>query len=574
MIRRNGLALLIVSVVFFQCSPASTESPTNPETSSLAPSELLIADFETGLLTNNIEGESGEWNLNPDDDTNSYSKPEVIDETLPDGNPNRALKLTYSVDSNLPSQNGFWTKLKNLDASGYDHFRFDVKGDAAEGFTDKFKIEIKKFDSDLNYTILERKFQNMWVLDVGGDINANGKKEVLGEKLDKDGNLHLIIYELKNKKSFSFKLLKDILIGGSTTTLAQFADLNGDGKSEIIGSFGVGGWTNAIRIYEWNNLNDSILMAWEYNFPAVTAINKIAIGDFDSDPATTEFVVADPTWGEGGETVRIQVFQNNGNDLNFNVVWSIGLKYSINYIGPSVKADYDGDGIDEFVVSFSDYDTGFHCVVFDYRDGYHFVKDFVTKSRYYGYTICTAGSLDNVEGDEIIFSAQPKTHIYSFRNGLWKTNILLDSIALAYSVKDWNQDGNNELFTVSLDSNTIEPGNIVYARFYKYDSGLTNTARIIQNNIFNFSLDQNYPNPFNPTTKIAFSVPERSIVSLKIYDILGQEIATLINEKMSAGRHSVDFNGERFASGTYFYKLEINGNGKKDSVVKKLTILK
>lgn len=133
--RRNCLALLIVSVIFFQCSPASTESP----------SELLIADFETGLLTNNIEGESGEWNLNPDDDTNSYSKPEVIDETLPDGTANRVLKLTYSVESTLPSQNGFWTKLKNLDASGYDHFEFDVKGDASEGFTNKFKIELKKF---------------------------------------------------------------------------------------------------------------------------------------------------------------------------------------------------------------------------------------------------------------------------------------------------------------------------------------------------------------------------------------------------------------------------------------------
>ncbi|MFA7360914.1 MAG: T9SS type A sorting domain-containing protein [Candidatus Kapaibacterium sp.] len=72
----------------------------------------------------------------------------------------------------------------------------------------------------------------------------------------------------------------------------------------------------------------------------------------------------------------------------------------------------------------------------------------------------------------------------------------------------------------------------------------------------NYSLSQNYPNPFNPVTKINFAIPKQGIVSLKIYDVLGREVKTLVNEIKSAGFYSVDFNGNDFASGVYFYRLE------------------
>jgi len=75
-----------------------------------------------------------------------------------------------------------------------------------------------------------------------------------------------------------------------------------------------------------------------------------------------------------------------------------------------------------------------------------------------------------------------------------------------------------------------------------------------------FELQQNYPNPFNPVTKINFSLPKSQTVSLKIYDILGNEVATLIdNTKLSVGTYSLDFNaasyGGGLSSGVYFYKL-------------------
>lgn len=71
-----------------------------------------------------------------------------------------------------------------------------------------------------------------------------------------------------------------------------------------------------------------------------------------------------------------------------------------------------------------------------------------------------------------------------------------------------------------------------------------------------YSLSQNYPNPFNPSTKINFSIGNSSNVKLTIYNILGQKVATLLNQEMKAGSHSVDFNASRMSSGVYFYGIE------------------
>jgi Secretion system C-terminal sorting domain/CARDB len=85
-----------------------------------------------------------------------------------------------------------------------------------------------------------------------------------------------------------------------------------------------------------------------------------------------------------------------------------------------------------------------------------------------------------------------------------------------------------------------------------------------------FSLAQNYPNPFNPSTSIKFSVPKQTNVTLKIYDVLGKEVATLVNEMKQPGFHTVDFNASDFASGIYFYRLDAG----EFSSVKKMMLVK
>jgi hypothetical protein len=74
--------------------------------------------------------------------------------------------------------------------------------------------------------------------------------------------------------------------------------------------------------------------------------------------------------------------------------------------------------------------------------------------------------------------------------------------------------------------------------------------------VINFDLQQNYPNPFNPTTQIRFALAEQSQVTLKVYNILGKEITTLVNDVKGSGVHEVSFNGAGLASGVYFYKLQ------------------
>jgi hypothetical protein len=85
-----------------------------------------------------------------------------------------------------------------------------------------------------------------------------------------------------------------------------------------------------------------------------------------------------------------------------------------------------------------------------------------------------------------------------------------------------------------------------------------------EQNLIGFVLEQNYPNPFNPSTKIKYNIPsviasgttQSQFVSLKIYNVLGSEVATLVNEERPAGSYEIEFDASSLSSGIYFYKLQ------------------
>jgi len=85
-----------------------------------------------------------------------------------------------------------------------------------------------------------------------------------------------------------------------------------------------------------------------------------------------------------------------------------------------------------------------------------------------------------------------------------------------------------------------------------------------------FELKQNYPNPFNPTTNISFNIPKNSFVSLKVFDIMGREVAKLVSGNMERGNYSVQFDAKKLSSGIYFYKLEADNF----TEVKKMSLIK
>ena len=89
-----------------------------------------------------------------------------------------------------------------------------------------------------------------------------------------------------------------------------------------------------------------------------------------------------------------------------------------------------------------------------------------------------------------------------------------------------------------------------------------------------YRLEQNFPDPFNPTTRIQYQLPFNSKVTLKIYDILGEEDATLVNEVQDAGYKEVSFNGSNYASGIYIYRITAQNKGNTFTSVKKMVMVK
>jgi len=96
--------------------------------------------------------------------------------------------------------------------------------------------------------------------------------------------------------------------------------------------------------------------------------------------------------------------------------------------------------------------------------------------------------------------------------------------------------------------------------YYSYITDTTNVVNVYSEStiINSFSLYQNYPNPFNPSTMIKYQIPDAGFVTLKVYDVLGNEVALLINEQKQAGRYEISFDASYFSSGVYIYKITVN----------------
>ena len=122
------------------------------------------------------------------------------------------------------------------------------------------------------------------------------------------------------------------------------------------------------------------------------------------------------------------------------------------------------------------------------------------------------------------------------------------------------------LFYNNHSEYSIYIGSIVDVEYSSLTTGITRENL----NIKTFNLSQNYPNPFNPTTKIEYSIPQTSFVTLKVYDVLGKEVAALVNEEKSVGNYNLEFYGNQLPSGIYFYKIQAGSY----SSVKKMILIK
>ncbi len=183
---------------------------------------------------------------------------------------------------------------------------------------------------------------------------------------------------------------------------------------------------------------------------------------------------------------------------------------------------------------------------------------------------CVCLHLDFVLPVQLLaFEGQPRDHAVQL---IWATAseinashfvIMRDGQAVANVAAANNATGSNYLWTDTAVQN---------GRTYRYDLLAVSVSGVRQNlgsvamtpsanvaEVTQYALHQNYPNPFNPTTEIVYEMRETGFVSLKVYNVFGQNVATLVNGNMDAGRYVVGFDASHLPSGLYLYRMETNG---------------
>jgi hypothetical protein len=161
--------------------------------------------------------------------------------------------------------------------------------------------------------------------------------------------------------------------------------------------------------------------------------------------------------------------------------------------------------------------------------------------------------------NEVVFAI----FAFFFKDGGLSASGVLEIETASESYSSFNMliEGSNEiadsvmLQIQILSESTTDPGIGSYALIDQLSFGQTTDIEYTDQLPLTFNLAQNYPNPFNPSTKISWQSPIGSHQTLKVYDVLGKEAATLVNEEKPAGIYEVDFNANGLSSGVYFYQL-------------------
>lgn len=376
------------------------------------------------------------------------------------------------------------------------------------------------------------------------------------------------------------------------TALSQYAsansvtaaDLDGDGANEVVAVYssqedytGIAAFDARTGQPAWGRIAPYLL--------STDNISGIVLGDVDRD-GSTEILACG---SNSSHDPCIWLFDNTGTPLPGWPKILPGLHGWLTYY--PTMADLDLDGSPEMIVTFSEYNVG---VVYIYRlDGSNYIeREGRPAGEAYLYPAMFGSPVvANLTGDEhpelVVRSGylfpdtdRERVHVLDYTmepiQG-WPVATPADparvfSTPYTPMVDDLDGDGLVELVLVSEDWEVC---------VWKFDASSDNghnTGRLLSDNTnscrwvdsrvatpveetpvelpASFALRQNYPNPFNPSTIISFDLPTKTVVTLDVFNVLGQRVATLIDEELPAGSHRITFDGNRFASGIYLYRLK------------------
>jgi predicted RNA methylase len=410
------------------------------------------------------------------------------------------------------------------------------------------------------------------------DMDGDGDMDVLSAWM---GNDKVAWYENGGNEYFPAHTITDSAWGAMSV---YAVDMDDDGDMDVLA-----GLANTNRIYWYENDGNE-------NFTPDTITTRAPVGrsvyavDVDDD-GDMDVLSANSTWLGG----KIAWYENDGNE-NFiqHVIAGLRLASSIYAI------DLDDDG-DMDVLSVGAING---IIAWYENDGNeNFTPDTITASAG-GASSVFAIDLDD-DGDTDVLSASfgenPlwQSEITWYENDgseIFTTHTITDGAEGAESVYavDMDDDGDMDVLSASWDDNKIawyendgseiftthiittsaEVAACVYASDVDDDGdmdvlsaskdniawyenlGPTSVEKSSLTNLSNkFNLLQNYPNPFNPSTIIEFSLPKSELVELKVHNILGKEVSTLVSNKLNQGNHSYTFDGKNLASGIYYYQL-------------------
>ncbi len=158
---------------------------------------------------------------------------------------------------------------------------------------------------------------------------------------------------------------------------------------------------------------------------------------------------------------------------------------------------------------------------------------------------------------ENYFGAQMHSKYTVIDADLLSSNPVVETGSFNYS--NAADNGNDENMMIIYDSLIANQYYQDFAKRLSDAGGTVDINKISDIVPLQFDIKQNYPNPFNPATKINFMVPKAAFVKITVYDILGRQVAVLVNKQITAGEYSTDWNAASFPSGVYFYSLNVNG---------------
>ncbi|MBN2571047.1 MAG: T9SS type A sorting domain-containing protein, partial [Ignavibacteriales bacterium] len=262
------------------------------------------------------------------------------------------------------------------------------------------------------------------------------------------------------------------------------------------------------------------------------------------------------------------------------IVWAVdGVVMNNNVAYAQTDPKIISDEMGGAIISWTDYRTGITADIYTQRVNSTGAVQWTAT----GVTICTAAG-DQIHSQLVSDGNNGAYITWEDHRNAGNSDIYVQRIA-SDAALNWSANG----FAICTAGNDQQKpmivsngdfGALVVWQDYRsgdnfdiYINFLDTAGTEVQNEKINpieFSLSQNYPNPFNPTTTINYSLAENSVVKIKIFDLLGREIAFLVNEEKAAGTYSVKFDASNLTSGIYFYKL-ITANF---SITKKMMLIK